>query len=130
MIMKKIIVNLEYCNVLQCMFARLRHAALSYNDFKNIDHKMHSNALQTGKARIENSKNARNTMCWVPADCVKRLKEDFYDTKSFIEKLPLPWHLMEYYKYVEAEVEKFEEDVKLLNSKDNNFTGKIYGSKD
>ena len=37
---------------------------------------------------------------------------------------------MEYYKYVEAEVEKFEENVKLLNSKDNNFTGKIYGSKD
>ena len=69
-------------------------------------------------------------MSWVPVDCVKRLKEDFYDTKSFIEKLPLPWHLMEYYKYVKAEVEKFEENVKLLNSKDNNFTGKIYGSKD
>ena len=130
MIMKKIIVNLEYCNVLQCMFARLRHAALSYNDLKNIDHKMHLNALQTGKARIENSKNARNTMSWVPVDCVKRLKEDFYDTKSFIEKLPLPWHLMEYYEYAEAEVEKFEEDVKLLNSKNNNFTGRIYGSKD
>ena len=80
------------------------------------------------KNSIEHAKKYRDAIHWSPSDCIKGLVEGNNVVIAYIKKNPLPWYLEEYYNYGLEETKNFIKDVKLLNGKDSNFTGKIYGS--
>lgn len=126
--MKKIIINAQYCNSLSCLFQTLTDAALSWNHFNSDNTVIFLKTAQKEKSSIEYAKKTRDAINWSPSLCVKLLIDSAKKTTSYIKKNPLPWYLVEFYDYGIKELKSFIKDVKLLNIKNSNFTGKIYGS--
>ena len=126
--MKNIIVNIQYCNSIACLFSTLMQAALSWNYFHADNDIIFLESVKKYKNSIEHAKKYRDAIHWSPSDCIKGLVEGNNVVIAYIKKNPLPWYLEEYYNYGLEETKNFIKDVKLLNGKDSNFTGKIYGS--
>ena len=126
--MDKIIMNLQYSISLECLFATLGQAAGAWN-YLDVDiHEIYLKTLNHEKAKIEYAKKAMDTMKWCSKDCLVSFKKGIKKLDSSIKKDPLPWYLEEYYEYAKEEVKNFINDIKILNSKNSYYSGKIYGN--
>ena len=67
-------------------------------------------------------------MTWCSKDCLVSFKKGIKKLDSSIKEYPLPWYLEEYYEYAKEEVKNFINDIKILNSKNSYYSGKIYGN--
>lgn len=121
--------NAQYGNLLCGLFQTLTSSALSWNNFHANNDVIFLKTAQRTKSGIERAKKARDTVKWTPTECIKILIEMEQDATEYFKEDPLPWYMEEFYEYGRKELKNFIEDVKLLNSKDSDFTGKIYGSK-
>ena len=126
--MDNIILNAQYNVSLECLFATLGQAvsAWKYLDVDISD--VYLKTLNKEKAKIEYAKKAMDTMMWCPKDSLVSFKKNIKKLDSSIKEFPLPWYLEEYYKYAKEEVKNFINDVKILNSKNSYYSGKIYGT--
>ena len=77
---------------------------------------------------IEYAKKSMETMKWCSKDCLISFRKGIKEMDSYIKKTPLPWYLEEYYDYAKEEVKNFINDIKILNSKNSYYSGKIYGN--
>ena len=119
--------NLQYSISLECLFATLGQAvsAWKYLDVDISD--VYLKTLNKEKAKIEYAKKAMDTMKWCSKDCLVSFKKGIKKLASSISK-PLPWYLAEYYEYAKEEVKNFINDIKILNSKNAYYSGKIYSN--
>ena len=126
--MDKIIMNLQYSISLECLFATLGQAVSAWK-YLDVDiHDVYLKTLNNEKAKIEYAKKAMDTMKWCSKDCLVSFKKGIKKLDSSIKKDPLPWYLEEYYDYAKEEVKNFINDIKILNSKNSYYSGKIYGN--
>ena len=120
--------NLQYSISLECLFATLGQAVSAWK-YLDVDiHDVYLKTLNNEKAKIEYAKKAMDTMKWCSKDCLVSFKKGIKEMNSYIKKTPLPWYLEEYYDYAKKEVKNFINDIKILNSKNSYYSGKIYGN--
>ena len=126
--MDKIIMNIQYSISLECLFATLGQAADAWK-YLDVDiSDVYLKTLNKEKAKIEYAKKAMDTMMWCSKDGLVSFKKSIKILDSAIKEYPLPWYLEEYYKYAKEEVKNFINDIKILNSKNSYYSGKIYGN--
>ena len=120
--------NLQYSTSLQCFFATLGQAACAWNHLGVNNHEIYLKTLNHEKATIEYAKKSMETMKWCSKDCLVSFRKGVKELDRYIKKTPLPWYLEEYYDYAKDEVKNFINDIKILNSKNSYYSGKIYGN--
>ena len=85
--MKNIIVNIQYCNSISCLFSTLMQAALSWNHFHADNDIIFLESVKKYKNSIEHAKKYRDAIHWSPSDCIKGLVEGNNVVIAYIKKI-------------------------------------------